>query len=105
MQLYEKLMTKNGHPVEVQQTGLHVHPTFSFLAASPDRLVVDKSMSPTDGLLEVKCMPSINGRVEDQIGAKQLCLVKDVNGSVHLSQHAFKLPNTRSAGMHWAQMV
>ena len=85
VQLYEKLMTKNGHPVEVQQTGLHVHPTFSFLAASPDRLVVDKSMSPTDGLLEVKCMPSINGRVEDQIGAKQLYLVKDVNGSVHLS--------------------
>lgn len=48
-------------------------------------------MSPLQGVVEVKCMPSINGAVEDQIGKKSsLCLVKSASGEVQLSQsHAY----------------
>ena len=73
-----------------KKTGLHVHPTIGFLAASPDGIVTDKSSLAPTGLLEVKCMPSIDGPVEEQAGKKSLCLVKESSGSIHLSKdHAF----------------
>ena len=35
-------------------------------------------------------MPSIDGQVEEQVGKKSLCLVKESSGSIHLSKdHAF----------------
>ena len=52
--------------VDVSSTGLHIHPTLGFLAASPDRLVTDTS----DGVLEVKYLVSINGQPDDAIRTK-----------------------------------
>ena len=81
---YQQYMAESGHPVKVLHTGLHVHQTIGFLAASPDCQVIDPSSYPAHGLLDVKCTPSIAGRVEDQIGTKQLCLVRDSSGNARL---------------------
>ena len=80
-------MTENEYPAELQLTGLQLHAVFGFLAVSQDRLVVDKCTSTLDGLLEVKCIPSITGQVEDQTGVKQLCLVKRNNGKCICPTH------------------
>ena len=71
---YKEYMHEHGHLVEVEKTGLHIHPSVSFLAASPDRLVLDPSCQPSRGLLEVKCMPSINGAPSDYAGKEKFCL-------------------------------
>lgn len=52
MQLYDK-------NIQVEATGVHVHEHYSFIAASPDRLVKDGSET---GLLEVKCPASKAGK-------------------------------------------
>ncbi|KAG0432115.1 hypothetical protein HPB47_021137 [Ixodes persulcatus] len=51
---YASLMATFNTPVEIQETGLHIHPGCSFIAASPDRIV----MKDNEGLLEVKCPSS-----------------------------------------------
>lgn len=61
-------------------------PTAPFLA-SPDRLIVEEFAESEPGLLEVKCMPSIRGRVEDQVGKKSsLCLRRSPSGGIQLSR-------------------
>ncbi|CAN7945491.1 unnamed protein product, partial [Ixodes hexagonus] len=37
---YVELMDCRDNPVQVYKTGLHVHPLYSFLGASPDRIVL-----------------------------------------------------------------
>ena len=91
VELYQSRMAGNGKLLVLKKkTGLHVHPTNGFLAASPDGIVTDKPSSAPIDLLEVKCMPSIDGQVEEQVGKKSLCLVKESSGYIHLSKdHAF----------------
>ena len=73
--------------VEVSTTGLHVHPSIGFLAASPDRLVIDSSCEPSAGLLEAKYFVSVSGPPEDAIGKRaNYCLKKTADGSTHLSK-------------------
>ncbi|WAR17574.1 hypothetical protein MAR_032168 [Mya arenaria] len=53
---YMKFKEATGTPVEVMETGLHLIPYATFLGASCDRIVIDKSM-PCDcqkGVLEIK---------------------------------------------------
>src|SRR6266550_95085 len=38
-----------------EECGLYIHPKYSFLGASPDRLVFDQTAAPKKGL-EVKCL-------------------------------------------------
>lgn len=49
---YKTLKHLHECNVIVTETGLHVHPEFSFLGASPDRIVTERG---DEGLLEVKC--------------------------------------------------
>ncbi|CAN7999026.1 unnamed protein product, partial [Ixodes hexagonus] len=64
MELYDK-------DIEVFETGLHVHDSYPFIAASPDRLVRDGNEV---GLLEVKCPPSKAGQtVREACSDKTFC--------------------------------
>ena len=49
-------MAESGPGVEVAECDLVLHPEYSFLEASPDRMVFNSTAKPTQcGLLEVKC--------------------------------------------------
>ena len=52
---YIKQKSSAGTPVYFRRCGLVLHPLFRYLGASPDGLIVDESMNPAYGLLEVKC--------------------------------------------------
>ena len=108
--LYCKFMSSKSSPVQISETGLHVHPSIGFLAASPDRCVHDLSTQPPEGLLEVKCMPSIDGAVEENAGKKGFCLVRDKNtGRVHLSAshaHYYQIQGQLACtGRSWCDFV
>ena len=107
---YKEYMHERGHLVEVEKTGLHIHPSVSFLAASPDRLVLDPSCQPSWGLLEVKCMPSINGAPSDHAGKERFCLRTAAGESqCRLSkQHSFYYPilgQLASTARTWCDFV
>uniref|UniRef100_G3MTW2 YqaJ viral recombinase domain-containing protein n=1 Tax=Amblyomma maculatum TaxID=34609 RepID=G3MTW2_AMBMU len=80
MQLYDKVVT-------ISNTGLHIHGEYSFIAASPDRLVTDGGIA---GLLEVKCPSSKAGqKVLDACSDKAFC-AEVINGEVCLKRtHAY----------------
>lgn len=53
---YEKQALKNkGREVKVEECGLFIHPTKTWLAASPDGIVKDKTTGEKLCILEVKC--------------------------------------------------
>ncbi|XP_077552317.1 uncharacterized protein LOC144166675 [Haemaphysalis longicornis] len=83
VEAYEKLMTFYDKNVAVHETGLHVDATFSFIAASPDRLVRD---GDDEGILEVKCPASKAGKtVFDACEDKNFCSAI-VDGEVQLKR-------------------
>lgn len=49
---YVDLMHYRDNSVQVNETGLHVHPLYNFLGASSDRIVLKNG---EEGLLEEKC--------------------------------------------------
>ena len=53
IELYTK---EKGPQCQVNACGLFVDPVHSWLAASPDGLVMDPVTSPSQGLLEIKCL-------------------------------------------------
>lgn len=83
---YVATMQKEETLVAVYETGLHVHPTAGFLAASPDRLVEDYSCEPAQGVLEVKYLASVVGPPEDALAKPTICLEQLQNGTVHLKK-------------------
>ncbi|KAM7289206.1 uncharacterized protein ISCGN_029337 [Ixodes scapularis] len=56
---YVQLLTLADIEVEVRETGLHLHPQYNFIGASPDRIV---TVAGDEGLLEVKCPLSQKGK-------------------------------------------
>ncbi|XP_072029099.1 uncharacterized protein [Amphiura filiformis] len=59
---YKKSLSDGHINAGVEETGLHVHATYQYIAASPDGLV-SCSCTPScgAGLVEIKCPPSIAG--------------------------------------------
>uniref|UniRef100_T1IZP2 YqaJ viral recombinase domain-containing protein n=1 Tax=Strigamia maritima TaxID=126957 RepID=T1IZP2_STRMM len=57
---YLRTMESSGKRVVAAVCGLYVHPTVSYLAATPDRTVEDLEEDPTEGILEVKCPKSMD---------------------------------------------
>lgn len=80
MQLYDK-------NIQVEATVVHVHELYSFIAASPDRLVKEGSET---GLLEVKCPASKAGKkILDACRDRAFCS-EVIDGVVTLKRdHAF----------------
>lgn len=55
-QQYAAYLNKNGHPgLFVAPSGFFIHPTYTFLGASPDGSVYDPSSPEPYGFLEIKC--------------------------------------------------
>ena len=52
----ELYIKEKGPQCQVDACGFFVHPVHSWLAASPDGLVMDPVASPPQGLLEIKCL-------------------------------------------------
>lgn len=84
---YCELAAAQDKQISVEKTGLHIHPKYPFLAASPDRIVKDGSAV---GVLEVKC-PFSKARMtaEEACRDRNFCC-KLVNGEVQLRRdHAY----------------
>ena len=59
---YVQYQERNGHHgIKVFPCGLVVNPKYSWLGASPDRLVYDPTSDPPYGGLEIKCIESGKG--------------------------------------------
>ena len=71
--------------VEMQKTGLHTHPALGYIAASPDALGEDSSVTPSSGLLEIKFIASVNGPPANAIPKAGYC-VERREGRVHLKR-------------------
>lgn len=70
--------------VDVKETGLHLHPKYNFIGASPDRII---TINGDEGLLEVKCPHSQKGKtVEEAASQKNFCC-ELVEGSVRLKRN------------------
>ncbi|KAG0435664.1 hypothetical protein HPB47_018368 [Ixodes persulcatus] len=80
---YASLMGSRGFNAQVRETGLHVHEVYSFLAASPDRIVV---VDGEEGLLEVKCLPSKKGITAEEACKDPKFCCKLENGDIVLKE-------------------
>uniref|UniRef100_UPI00398EC878 uncharacterized protein n=1 Tax=Pristiophorus japonicus TaxID=55135 RepID=UPI00398EC878 len=85
---YEKVKSKDtGRQISVERCGLFIDPERSWLAASPDGVVVDRATGDTVGLVEVKCPykhrnHTINKACED----KTFCLER-AEGELQLKKN------------------
>ena len=88
---YLQYQERYGHQgIKVFPCGLIVNPKYSWLGASPDRIVYDPRSDPPYGGLEIKCIESGKGMTplqtyeakrEPQFGKKKsFCLIK--NGDI-----------------------
>ena len=76
--------------VDVEETGLHIHPTIGYLAASPDQLVNDTSCEPGVGILEVKYLASVEGDPGLAIGRKSnYCLERRADQTCLKKSHSY----------------
>ena len=93
---YLQYQVRHGHQgIKVFPCGLIVNPNFSWLGASPDRIVYDPTSDPPYGGLEIKCIESGKGMTplqtyqakrEPQFGKKKsFCLIK--NGEILQLDH------------------
>ncbi|XP_049268020.1 uncharacterized protein LOC125756983 [Rhipicephalus sanguineus] len=80
---YRTIMRLYDKDIEVYETGLHVHETYAFIAASPDRLVRDGAET---GLLEVKCPASKAGQTITEACQDKTFCAKLVDGSPTLKR-------------------
>ncbi|KAM7289419.1 uncharacterized protein ISCGN_029548 [Ixodes scapularis] len=84
---YASLMAAFDTPVEIRETGLHIHPECSFIAASPDRIVRKDN---EEGLLEVKCPASKIGLTPMEACKDKKFCCEVVDGVVRLKKtHAY----------------
>lgn len=83
VQAYKELMSCMDRPVGVGYTGLHVHSTHPFIAASPDRLVFEGS---DIGLLEVKCPFACKGKSVGEAATMPKFCCKITDGSIELKK-------------------
>ncbi|XP_077508009.1 uncharacterized protein LOC144119201 [Amblyomma americanum] len=87
VEAYVKLQHAKDLSVAVQETGLHVHNQYPFIAASPDRIVV---LDGEEGLLEVKCPFSKKGMAcEEACLDKHFCCRLTEDGVELKRDHAY----------------
>ncbi|KAM7290152.1 uncharacterized protein ISCGN_026818 [Ixodes scapularis] len=80
---YASLMAAFDTPVEIRKTGLHIHPECSFIAASPDRIVMKDNE-------EVKCPASKIGLTPMEACKDKKFCCEVVDGLVRLKKtHAY----------------
>ena len=83
---YVKKKRSDGELVEIAKSGLVVHPTLGVLAASPDRLVLDPSSTPSDGIMEIKVLTKATVSPEEYAKSGKCLYLKVKDGRVQLSR-------------------
>ncbi|KAM7310080.1 uncharacterized protein ISCGN_007040 [Ixodes scapularis] len=84
---YASLMEAFDIPVEIRETGLHIHPECSFIPASPDRIVMKDN---EECVLEVKCPASKIGLTPMEGCKDKTFCCEVVDGLVQLKKtHAY----------------
>ncbi|KAG0432518.1 hypothetical protein HPB47_020769 [Ixodes persulcatus] len=85
---YEQLMAAQVDSLEVHETGLHIHPVYSFVAASPDRIVTKDG---EEGILEVKCpSPKVGLTPLEACKQDKTFCCEEVGGEIRLKKrHAY----------------
>ncbi|KAM7306168.1 uncharacterized protein ISCGN_009908 [Ixodes scapularis] len=95
---YASLMAAFDTPVEIRETGLHIHPECSFIAASPDRIVMKDN---EEGLLEVKCPASKIGLTPMEACKDKKFCCEVVDGLVRLKKtHAYQVQGQMAVTGH-----
>lgn len=91
VQNYEKQAIKNkGREVKVEDCGLFIHPTKSWLAASPDGIVKDKITGETLCILEVKCpYKHKDHTIREACTDRNFCLALNEDSYVLKTKHAY----------------
>ncbi|XP_037503119.1 uncharacterized protein LOC119377900 [Rhipicephalus sanguineus] len=102
----EQIMTCRDRHVTCAYTGLHVHPQYPFIAASPDRMVFEGGDT---GLSEVKCPFSFKGKDFLEAAASVKCCLKISGDNVELKKnHAYyyKVQGMMGVtGLKWCDFV
>ncbi len=97
---YVQLQERNGHAgIQVFPCGLVVNPKYSWLGASPDRIVFDPTSNPPYGCLEIKCIESGKGMTPLQTyhakrepisgQKKPFCLIKQNDSLILNPDHSY----------------
>ena len=97
---YVQFQEKYGHAgIQIFPCGLVVNPLYSWLGASPDRIVFDPTSNPPYGRLEIKCIESGKGMTplqtyyakrEPILGKKKpFCLVKQDDNLILIQNHCY----------------
>ncbi|CAN7942145.1 unnamed protein product, partial [Ixodes hexagonus] len=84
---YVSFMACQDREVVIEETGLHIHREYPYLAVSPDRIVYEEG---NKGLLEVKCPPSKKGMTPAEACSSDDFCCQLVDGDVVLKKtHPF----------------
>lgn len=84
---YLRYMWNIGHKVELEDSGLVVHPSFPYIGCTPDAKVMDPVSHPHFGILEVKCPYKFKGvTVREAVAMDEDFYLKD-----DLQMHSFSL--------------
>ena len=95
---YAEYMKDSGNYVQVLACGVVISNTMLWLAASPDRKVIDKEFGY--GLVEIKCPFTLRNLTPEEACADPNFYCHLVNG-----KPSVLLPSTRSAWSYWIEMV
>ncbi|XP_075058522.1 uncharacterized protein LOC142144049 [Mixophyes fleayi] len=89
--IYERLASKNkGREVQVEECGLFIHPTKTWLAASPDGIVKDKNTGEKLCLLEVKCpYKHKEHTMQEACKDRSFCLALNEDSYILKPNHAY----------------
>ncbi|XP_064470529.1 uncharacterized protein LOC135385257 [Ornithodoros turicata] len=80
---YLSLMSYYDRQIVAYESGLHIHPVYAFLAASPDRIVKEGA---DVGILEVKCPFSQQGRTPLEACTTKGSCCEEENGALRLKR-------------------
>ena len=104
---YAEYMTGIGHDVQVLECGLVVSSTMPWLAASPDRKVIDKIFG--FGLVEIKCPYSLRHLTPEEACADPSFYCQLVNGKPELKKdhpYYYQVQGQMGlAGLKWCDFV
>ena len=108
--IYLKKMKKQlKHNIQVYESGLIVNPTFSYLGASPDGKVVDKSVDVPYGLLDTNVHLSTEASVLHRQLMKLISVWKKYGDTLRLKRdhiYFYQIQGQMAiAGLTWCDFV
>ena len=104
-QLTDKMIKfKLKHIVSVGETGIVIQPLLCWLAASPEELITDESITPILGLIEIKCpFSKRNLHPQDMLKDKNF-YVELRDGMPHLKEEHSNLVTILKSRWQWVYL-